>query len=114
VISGAHVIVYSRDAEADRAFMRDVLGLPSTDVGGGWLIFALPPSEVAVHPHEKNDLHELFLLVDDVDAFIATMRGRSVTCSPITEQSWGRLTKVTLPGGGTLAAYQPKHEPASD
>jgi catechol 2,3-dioxygenase-like lactoylglutathione lyase family enzyme len=113
VISGAHVIVYSRDADADRAFLRDVLGLPATDVGGGWLIFALPPSEVAVHPHEKNDLHELFLLVNDVDAFMATMRRRGVACSAISEQSWGRLTKVTLPGGGTLAVYQPKHERSS-
>jgi catechol 2,3-dioxygenase-like lactoylglutathione lyase family enzyme len=113
VISGAHVVVYSRDADADRAFLRDVLGLPATDVGGGWLVFPLPPSEVAVHPYEKNDLHELFLLVDDVDAFMATMRGRGVACSAISEQRWGRLTKITLPGGGTLAVYQPKHQRAS-
>jgi catechol 2,3-dioxygenase-like lactoylglutathione lyase family enzyme len=113
VISGAHVVLYSRDADADRAFLRDVLGLPGTDVGGGWLVFPLPPAEVAVHPHDKNDAHEMFLLVDDVDAFVTKMRGRGVACSEISKQRWGRLTKVTLPGGGTLGVYQPEHERAS-
>jgi catechol 2,3-dioxygenase-like lactoylglutathione lyase family enzyme len=109
VISGAHAIIYSSDADADRAFMKDVLGLPHVDVGGGWLIFSLPPSEVAVHPWERNDRHELFFLVKDVEAFIAKMRARKVPCGPIQEEQWGRLTQVTLPGGGTIGVYQPRH-----
>ena len=109
VISGAHVIVYSTDADSDRAFLRDVLGLDGIDIGGGWLVFGLPPSEVAVHPADDNDRHELFLLVDDVDAFVADMSARGVVCAAITEQSWGRLTNITLPSGGKIAVYQPKH-----
>jgi catechol 2,3-dioxygenase-like lactoylglutathione lyase family enzyme len=109
VISGAHAIIYSKDADADRAFLKDVLGLRHVDVGGGWLIFSLPPSDVAVHPWERNDRHELFFLVKDVDAFIAKMRARDVPCSAIQEEQWGRLTQVTLPGGGTIGVYQPRH-----
>jgi catechol 2,3-dioxygenase-like lactoylglutathione lyase family enzyme len=109
VISGAHAIIYSKDADADRAFLKDVLGLAHVDVGGGWLIFTLPPSEVAVHPWEQNDRHELFFLVKDVEAFMTKMRARRVPCSPVQEQQWGRLTQVTLPGGGTLGVYQPRH-----
>ena len=106
VISGAHAIIYTTDADADRAFLKDVLGLRHVDVGGGWLIFSLPPSEVAVHPWERNDRHELFFLVKDVEAFIAKMRSRTVPCGPIQEQDWGRLTQVTLPGGGTIENSQ--------
>jgi catechol 2,3-dioxygenase-like lactoylglutathione lyase family enzyme len=109
VISGAHAIIYSKDADADRAFLKDVLGLSHVDVGGGWLIFSLPPSEVAVHPWERNDRHELFFLVKDVEAFIAKMRARKVPVSAIQEERWGRLTQVTLPGGGTIGVYQPRH-----
>jgi len=109
VISGAHAIIYSTNADADRAFLKDVLGLRHVDVGGGWLIFTLPPSEVAVHPWERNDRHELFFLVKDVDAFITKMRSRKVPCGPIQEQQWGRLTQVTLPGGGTIGVYEPRH-----
>lgn len=109
MIIGAHSILYSTQPEADRAFLRDVLGLPHVDVGGGWLIFGLPPSEVAVHPSEKNDVHEFYLIVDDVDGFIAGMSGRGVACGPVHDQPWGRLTQVTLPGGGRLGVYQAKH-----
>jgi hypothetical protein len=109
MIHGAHVIVYSKDAEADRAFFRDVLEYPFVDVGHGWLIFALPPAEVAVHPSDENDVHELFLMCDDVHALIAQMKARNVTCSPVDEQRWGSITRVTLPGGGKLGIYQPKH-----
>ena len=109
MINGAHAIIYSKDAEADRAFLDKVLGLPKVDVGGGWLIFSLPPSEVAVHPWEQNDKHELFFLVASIDAFLAEMRRRKVACSPIQEQDWGRLTQVTLPGGGTIGVYEPRH-----
>ena len=107
-IIGAHSILYSANAEADRAFLRDVLGFPNVDVGGGWLIFGLPPSEVAIHPGE-NDEHEFYLMCDDVDAFIAEMKAKNVECGPLHEQPWGRLTQVTLPGGGELGVYQPKH-----
>src|SRR6185295_13702609 len=95
--------------EADRAFLRDVLRLPSVDVGDGWLIFGLPPAEVAVHPSEKNDVHEFYLMCDDVEAFIAAMKKRDVTCGPVQNQRWGLLTRLTLPGGGTLGIYQPRH-----
>jgi hypothetical protein len=109
MIYGAHVIVYSKDAEADRAFFRDVLEYPYADAGHGWLIFALPPAEVAVHPSSSNDVHELFFMCSDVYAFIETMKAKSVACSPIDEQRWGSITRLTLPGGGKIGVYQPKH-----
>jgi catechol 2,3-dioxygenase-like lactoylglutathione lyase family enzyme len=107
-IIGAHSILYSRNAEADRAFLRDVLGLPGVDVGGGWLIFGLPPSEVAVHPSEKNDVHEFYLMCDDVAAFVARMDERGVRCDPVQNMGWGVLTRVTLPAGGKVGVYQPR------
>jgi hypothetical protein len=109
MIVGAHAIIYTKDAGADRAFLRDVIGLSSVDVGGGWLIFALPPSEVAVHPSERNDVHELYLMCDDVDVFIDEMSAKKVRCSKIQEEQWGRLTEVALPGGGKVGVYQPLH-----
>jgi hypothetical protein len=109
MITGAHSIVYSTNAEADRAVLRDVLKLTHVDVGGGWLIFGLPPSEVAVHPSEKNDEHELYLMCDDVDAFVAEMRRYDLACEPVQDLGWGRLTRLTLPGGGTLGVYEPRH-----
>jgi catechol 2,3-dioxygenase-like lactoylglutathione lyase family enzyme len=109
MIIGAHSILYSRDPEADRAFLRDVLGFPHVDVGGGWLIFGLPPAEVAVHPSRKNDVHEFYLMVDDVKAFRARMRKRRVPCAPVQRLGWGLLTQVTLPGGGKLGVYEPRH-----
>jgi catechol 2,3-dioxygenase-like lactoylglutathione lyase family enzyme len=101
MISGAHAILYSTDPDADRAFLRDVLGLPHVDSGGGWLIFGLPASEVAVHPAEENRRHELYFLVDDVKAFVAAMKSRKVRTGSVQEQDWGRLVDVSLPGGGT-------------
>jgi hypothetical protein len=109
MIIGAHSILYSKDPEADRAFLRDVIGLPHVDVGHGWLIFGLPPAEVAVHPSEKNDVHEFYLMTDDVEALVADLAARGVTCGPIQNQGWGMLTEVTLPGGGKLGIYQPRH-----
>jgi hypothetical protein len=109
MIIGAHSIIYSRQPEADRAFLRDVLKMPNIDVGGGWLIFDLPPAEVAVHPSDANDVHEFYLMCDDVEAFLADMNGRGIDCSPVQDQGWGRLTQVTLPGGGKLGVYQPRH-----
>jgi hypothetical protein len=109
MINGAHAIIYSKKPEADRAFLRDVLQLDHVDVGGGWLIFGLPPSEVAVHPSKKNDLHELFLMCADVEDFIARMKKAKVACSPVQNLGWGMLTQVRLPGGGKLGVYQPRH-----
>jgi hypothetical protein len=109
MIHGAHVILYSQNAEADRAFFRDVLKYPFADAGQGWLIFALPPAEVAVHPSEKNDVHELYLMCDDVQALVRDLEAKGFSCSPISEQGWGSLTQVTLPGGGKLGIYQPRH-----
>jgi hypothetical protein len=109
MITGAHSIIYSTDSEADRAFFRDVLNLPNVDVGGGWLIFGLPPAEVAVHPGEENDVHEFHLICDDVDVFVAEMKKRKVGCEPVQDEGWGRLTQLTLPGGGKLGVYEPRH-----
>lgn len=109
MIIGAHSIIYSKDSEADRAFLRDVLKFPNVDVGGGWLIFGLPPAEVAVHPSRKNDLHEFYLMVDDVKGFIKEMKKQKVTCTPAQNMGWGSLTQVTLPGGGKLGVYEPRH-----
>jgi len=109
MITGAHSILYSTNPDADRAFLRDVLKFPSVDVGGGWLIFGLPPSEVAVHPSDKNDVHELYLMCDDIQAFVAEMKKHKVATSPVQNQGWGLITKVTLPGGGKLGVYEPRH-----
>ena len=109
LINGAHSIVYSKDAEADRAFLRDVLGLPAVDVGRGWLIFALPPSEVAVHPAEGSDRHELYLMTDDIHAFVKEMADRGISCGPPEDQGWGVLAGLVLPGGGKIGVYQPRH-----
>ncbi len=110
MINGAHVIIYSKDADADRAFFRDVLKFPNVDVGHGWLIFALPPAEVAVHPSETNDVHEFYLMCEDVKIIMSELKAKNVTCSPIHEERWGSVTKITLPGGGTIGVYQPKHK----
>jgi hypothetical protein len=109
MITGAHVIVYSTNPEADRAFLRDVLAFPHVDVGGGWLIFGLPPAEVAVHPAEQGDRHELYLMCADVQAFVTDMARRQVPCGPLQNLGWGVLTHVTLPGGGKIGVYQPRH-----
>ena len=109
MIIGAHSIIYSTKPDADRGFLRDVLKLPHVDVGGGWLIFGLPPAEVAVHPGDKNNVHEFYLMVDDVEALIAEMKKRNIACGPVHNQGWGLLTQITLPGGGKLGVYQPRH-----
>lgn len=109
MIIGAHSILYRKGPEADRAFLRDVLEFPSVDVGGGWLIFGLPPAEVAVHPSRKNDIHEFYLMCDDVKAFRAQMKKRGVSCGPVQSMGWGMLTQLTLPGGGKLGVYKPRH-----
>ena len=109
MLIGAHSIIYSKNPDADRAFLRDVLKLTNVDVGGGWLIFGLPPAEVAVHPSEKNGVHELYLMYDDIEALVGEMQRRQIACSPVKDQGWGLLTEITLPGGGHLGIYQPRH-----
>jgi catechol 2,3-dioxygenase-like lactoylglutathione lyase family enzyme len=112
MISGAHVVVYSKDAEADRAFFRNVLGFQSVDAGHGWLIFALPPAEAAFHPSDKNGSHELYFMCDSLKAEITSLAKKGVTCSEVQEARWGSITKMRLPGGGEVGLYQPKHPTA--
>jgi catechol 2,3-dioxygenase-like lactoylglutathione lyase family enzyme len=109
MIFGAHVIIYSKDAEADRAFLKDVLGFSSVDAGHGWLIFALPPAEAAVHPAQENGRHELYFMCDDLKAEMSALRAKGVGCSEVHEERWGSLTMIRLPGGGEVGLYQPKH-----
>jgi len=112
MISGAHVIVYTRDAEADRAFFRDILGFKSVDAGHGWLIFALPPGEAAFHPSDKNGPQELFFMCDNLKAEIAALAKKRVNCSAVQEERWGSITRIRLPSGGEIGLYQPKHPTA--
>jgi len=112
MIFGAHVIIYSKDAEADRAFFLDVLGFSSVDAGHGWLIFALPPAELAVHPAEESDRHELYFMCDDLKAEISALAAKGVRCSEVQEARWGSITMIGLPGGGEAGLYQPKHPTA--
>jgi catechol 2,3-dioxygenase-like lactoylglutathione lyase family enzyme len=114
MIYGAHIIVYSKDAAADRAFLRDVLGFASIDAGHGWLIFAMPPTEAAVHPAAADDGHELYLMCDDLKAEISVLKEKGVDCSEMQEARWGSITKIRLPGGGEIGLYQPKHPTALD
>jgi hypothetical protein len=110
MISGAHSIIYSKNVDADRTFFQNVLKLPSVDVGGGWLIFGLPPGEVAVHPSRKNNIHEFYLMCDDVQLFVAEMTRNGLSCEAVVDQGYGLMTAVMLPGGGKLGVYQPRHE----
>jgi len=112
MISGAHIIVYSEDPEADRAFFRDVLGFKSVDAGHGWLIFALPAAEAAFHPAQEDGAHELYFMCDDLKAEIASLANKGVRCSDIQEARWGSITKIQLPRGGEIGLYQSKHSTA--
>ncbi|MGD0611274.1 MAG: extradiol dioxygenase [Anaerolineales bacterium] len=109
MIIGAHSIIYSRKPAADRAFLRDILGLSNVDVGDGWLIFGLPPAELAIHPSTKNNVHEFYFLCKDIHAFVGTMQAQGISCDPIQSLDWGELSKIKLPGGGKLGVYQPLH-----
>ena len=122
MINGAHVLLYSRNPEADRAFFRDVINLKSVDAGGGWLIFALPPSEVALHPtdgdggkhHGGRELlgGVLYFMCDDLKATIKKLAGLQVACTPVSEEAWGIRTTIPLPSGGEVGLYQPTHPTA--
>jgi len=112
MITGAHVIVYSKDPDSDRALFRDVLKFPAVDAGQGWLIFALPPGEAAFHPAEKNDVHELYFMCDDLRATMESLQGMKVKCGAVSEERWGSVTTISLPGGGKIGLYQAKHPTA--
>jgi hypothetical protein len=108
MITGAHAMIFSKDPDADRLFVRDVLDIPCIDSGGGWLIFKLPPAELGVHGGD-NCFHQLYFICDDVDAFIAALAAKGVACGKIEQAPWGRITYVPLPGGGKLGVYQATH-----
>jgi catechol 2,3-dioxygenase-like lactoylglutathione lyase family enzyme len=112
MITGAHVIIYSKDPEADRKFFRDILKFPAVDAGHGWLIFALPPAEAAFHPDEKNDRHELYFMCDDLKSTMESLQRSNVKLGAVKQERWGILTDLTLPGGGRIGVYQPKHPTA--
>ena len=110
MITGVHAVLFTTDAEADRAFFRDVLELPSVDAGHGWLIFALPPAELAAHPADKNGRQELYLMCDDVEATVAELSSRGAKIAgPVKDEGFGLVTAIRLPGGGELGLYQPRH-----
>ena len=110
MLTGAHAIVFSADAEADRAFLRDVLGFSWVDAGDGWLIFRLPPAELAVHPTVEGDHHQLYLMCDDVRATMAELEAKGAEFSgPVSDEGFGLVTAIRLPGGGKLGLYEPRH-----
>lgn len=114
MILGSHVILYSRDAEADRTFFAEVLGQPHVDAGGGWLIFKMPPAELAVHP-SNGPGHELYLMCDDLEATMTELRSQGVEFAhEVSEARWGRITRLRLPGGGEVGLYEPRHPLAFD
>ena len=113
MINGIHAIVYSKDAEKLRSFFKDVLELPSVDAGRGWLIFALPPAELAAHPSEEEGHHELYLMCDDVHATVEELKSKGIELSvPIADRGWGLVTRLKLPSGDEIGLYQPKHPTA--
>jgi hypothetical protein len=109
MITGAHIVIYSTNPEEDRAFIRDVLKFPHVDAGEGWLIFGLPPAELAFHPSDESQLQEFYLMCDDIDELIDQMKSLRVKCSKVQRLRWGLLTELKLPGGGDLRVYQPFH-----
>ena len=121
MINGVHFLLYSKDAEADRAFFRDVLGFRYIDVGHGWLIFAMPPAEAAIHPTDREftegkDGHlpsaVLYLMVEDLNAYIESLKAKGIQCGGLEQASWGAKTVIPLPGGAEIGLYQPRHPTA--
>ena len=114
MINGVHAIIYTKDANRARAFFKDVLDFPSVDAGGGWLIFALPPAELGIHPTEESNCHELFLMCDDMKATVEELKSKGVEFTqPIKNEQWRLVTSIKIPGGGNLGFYQPKHPTAA-
>jgi catechol 2,3-dioxygenase-like lactoylglutathione lyase family enzyme len=115
VINGSHVILFSNDPEADRQFFADVLGRPNVDAGGGWLIFSLPPAELAMHPADGRSAHELFFMCDDVEETVRELQAKGVEFTEgISDERWGRLTRFRLPGGSDVGLYEPRHPRATE
>jgi catechol 2,3-dioxygenase-like lactoylglutathione lyase family enzyme len=119
VITSMHSIIYASDAEQARAFFRDVLELPNVDAHGGWLIFKLPPSELALHPESgqgaPSGRHELYLMCDDINQTVADLAARGVEfTSPVTKTGFGLLTSFLVPGAGEIGLYEPSHQTAYD
>jgi hypothetical protein len=110
MIIGAHIMLQSRDDKADQSFLKEVMKLGSVDAGEGFFIYGLPPAELAVHESDKNDVHEILLMCDDIEAFAADMKTRGIDCTPPANRGWGTLAQITLPGGGKLGVYQPHHK----
>lgn len=110
MFNGGHVVIYSKDAEADRQMFKDVLGLANVDVGGGWLIFSLPPSEVAFHPHETSTAHDFYFMCDDIKTACQKLDAHGIEHSEPVDEGWGILSAFVLPGGGKVGFYQPRHE----
>ena len=108
-IIGMHALMYSKKDEETRRFFREVLGFRSVDAGHGWLIFAAPPTELAIHPTENDEHHELYFMCDDIEATVADLQAKGVQTQPIQEQRWGRMTQLTLPSGDRLGIYEPRH-----
>ncbi|MEP6676901.1 MAG: extradiol dioxygenase [Ferruginibacter sp.] len=109
MITGAHSIIYTTNSEADMDFFKNILKIPNVDAGGGWLIFGLPASEVALHPSTENGLHEFYLICDNINLFVKEMQQHKIVCSEIEDLRWGNLVRIVLPGGGKLGVYEPKH-----
>ena len=109
MLTGAHIVIYSKNADADRAFFKDVLGFRAVDAGHGWLIFAVPAAEVAFHPDNENNKHEMYFTCDDIKVQMADLREKDVAVGETFEERWGTRTTISLPGGGTIGLYQPKH-----
>jgi catechol 2,3-dioxygenase-like lactoylglutathione lyase family enzyme len=110
MINGAHAVIYTKDAEALRGFLRDTLGFPGVDAGGGWLIFALPPAELAAHPTDGDGHHELYLMCDDIESTVDELTGKGVEFTgPVSDEGFGLMTAIKLPGGGELGLYEPRH-----
>jgi len=109
MINGAHIVISSVDPKADRIFFKNILKLPNVDVGEGWIIFGLPPAEIAIHPSSKNNVHEFYLMCENIEKFIHEMAKHNIRCSKVRDQGWGLLSQITLPGGGELGVYEPRH-----
>lgn len=112
MINGVHALIYASDADKVRAFFRDVLGFPAVDAGHGWLIFALPPAELGVHPAEGKVYHELYLICDDIQSTVRDLQRKGVACAPVQDVGWGKVTSINVPGGGEMGLYEPRHPTA--
>lgn len=109
MLTGAHIVVYSKNADADRAFFKDILGFRSVDAGHGWLIFAVPAAEIALHPDDENNKHEMYFVCNDIKTQVAMLKRKGAQIAELSEQQWGTLTRISLPGGGDIGLYEPKH-----